>query len=407
MKTRRQIAIWTSAAAVSLSLLGFVLARQNKEVRSRWAFQLPTTPLAGATLFRDKGCAGCHASSGSGAGLAPSLRGRRSLSGLPEVVTAMWNHAPRMWNEMDANGLSYPTLTRQEMSQLLTFLYLAGYADAPGDPVRGKQYFQARDCGRCHGNNATSGNPGSDLQAIPLKDAEDPLSWAQALWNHASGMENKMKALGIRWPKFQASEMRDLFAYLQSLDNSNQADDPDIEGDPDRGWNLYQQKGCIDCHSLDSQSEGIGRNLGQGGQLPATFSEFGEAMVNHFPEMQGAMRAKHSVPPRFENHDIADIAVFLYGLHNPEPVGSAQIGKTTFAWRGCSRCHGQNGEGTAKAPPLRGRGQTYTAALLATDLWRHGQRMYVDNHSHGQAWPELKASDIGHLLTFLNTSPQP
>jgi mono/diheme cytochrome c family protein len=201
--------------------------------------------------------------------------------------------------------------------------------------------------------------------------------------------------------------VRDLFAYLKHLHNSDQADDPDVEGDPDRGWTLYQQKGCIQCHSLEFQSDGIGRNLGEGGQLPATFSEFGEVMVNHFPEMQKAMRAKHSVPPRFENHDLVDIAVFLYGLHNPEPVGSAQIGKSAFTWRGCSRCHGESAEGTAKAPPLRGRGQSYTAALLATDLWRHGQRMYLDNRNHGQAWPELKPSDIGHLLTFLNTSPQP
>ena len=117
------------------------------------------------------------------------------------------------------------------------------------------------------------------------------------------------------------------------------------------------------------------------------------------------MQVERTEMPRFDAHDVTDMAVFLYSLHYLEPSGSPLVGKSVFAWRGCSRCHGQEAQGTAAGPPLRGGRQAYTAVRLATDLWRHGGRMYHDGRQQGQPWPTLQDSDIGHLLTFLNLSP--
>jgi cytochrome c553 len=129
-------------------------------------------------------------------------------------------------------------------------------------------------------------------------------------------------------------------------------------------------------------------------------------MLNHLPNMEKALASHEAQLPHFENHDVADIAVFLYSLHYLEPTGSLQVGKSVFAWRGCNRCHGDNGEGTASGPALRGRGHAYTAVRLATALWAHGGRMYQSAQKSDQAWPALHDSDIGHLLTFLNTAPE-
>ena len=403
MKIPRQITLWTVASVLSLLVLGFVLTWQSAQVRRRWAVQVPTQPVTGSVVFRAKGCGACHGPTAAGTDDGPALRDSRSLSGLPQLVTAMWNHAPRMWQLMKSRHLPYPELTYDETSQLVSYLYVSGYADNGGDIARGEELFQTRSCVRCHSG------PAGNNQAPLLKltaGVEDPLSWTQALWNHASAMQTRMRQLGIAWPQFQARDMRDLFAYVRHASNATDVGFPDVAGDPERGWKLFQQKGCIRCHALSSESGRLGPNLGAERPLPPTFSEFGAALLNHFPAMQKTMQVERTEMPRFDAHDVTDMAVFLYSLHYLEPSGSPLVGKSVFAWRGCSRCHGQEAQGTAAGPALRGGRQAYTAVRLATDLWRHGGRMYQHGRQQGQPWPTLQDSDIGHLLTFLNLSPE-
>ena len=286
----------------------------------------------------------------------------------------------------------------------MSYLYVSGYLDNDGDVARGEKLFQERRCGQCHGESSDGENRGRAVNQ--MTQADDPLSWTQALWNHASAMQANMKSMGIAWPRFQASDLRDLFAYVRHMRDPADNDPPDVGGDPDRGWALFQQKGCIRCHTVSSELGRVGPNLGAERKLPPTFSEFGAALLNHFPEMQSAMQVEKTGIPRFEDHDMMDVAVFLYSLHYLEPTGSPQVGKSIFGWRGCSRCHGENAEGTNQGPALRGRAKTYTAVRLATNLWAHGERMYQNSQKSGQPWPTLQDSDIGHLLTFLNTSPE-
>lgn len=399
MKIPRQLAVWGLAALVSLIGLLIVVQRQHSDVTSRLSMQVAATPVTGALIFRTKGCEDCHGATGGGTEFGPSLRNSSVLTGLPQLVTAMWNHAPRMWQAIEAKGLHYPTLSYEETSQLVTYLYMCAYADNIGNSKRGERLFEERKCAQCHGRK--SQKPG----LVNISDSEDPLSWTQALWNHASAMKTKMRTAGIQWPTFRANDIRDLIAYARQVNNLDEDALADVSGDPDRGWTLFQQKGCIHCHSISPEPGLLGPGLGADRQLPPTFSEFGASLLNHFPKMELAMESEQEQIPHFENNEVADIVVFLYTLHYLEPTGSPQVGKSVFTWRGCSRCHGNDGRGSTSGPALRGRGKAYTAVRLATALWAHGARMYDSTQRHDQPWPALHDSDVGHLLTFLNTAP--
>jgi len=122
--------------------------------------------------------------------------------------------------------------------------------------------------------------------------------------------------------------------------------------------------------------------------------------------MRAALRERGRELPRFNGQEVTDLAVFLYTLHYLEPGGSPDVGRSVFAWRGCGACHGTEGEGTRNAPALRGRASAYTAARLASDLWKHGARMQAQAQKEGQTWPTLDESDVGNMLAFLNTPPQ-
>ncbi len=401
----REFVSWAILAVAGLILLGGVIAIQSRRIAQRSASVVPPRPELGSLIFRRKGCANCQGSVGQGSESGPSLRGKEPLSDLPQLVTAMWNHAPRMWDAMDNRGLAYPDLSYQEMGELVSFLYFSRYADDSGDPNRGANVFRDKQCNRCHSVQGRGGKLGPDLTSVD--SVETPIEWTQALWNHCAKMQAEVRRLNMSWPTFKPKEMADLFAYVRRATGHKDGEFPFPASDPQNGWQVFQDKGCIRCHSVSRNSQGAAPALGANLALPPTFSEFGADMVNHFPKMQQTMTAQGNSVPEFNGTEMSDLVGFIYSLHYVEPSGSLPVGASVFAWRGCADCHGPQAEGTRSAPALRGTGQNYTANRLATDLWRHGARMYKQNNRLKRNWPMLQESDIGNLLTFLNSPPEP
>lgn len=398
MNRRRQLALSVVAALGSVLALIFALQYSRNSAQRRFATAVSPRPAAGRLLFESKGCATCHGPDATGTATGPPLRQRASLSSLSKLVVAMWNHAPRMWTAMREQNLSYRSLDYEETSQLIAYLYISGSDDNEGDIRNGAALFAGKKhCSQCHGNDGRD----SRLAAVAVNGTA--LDWTQALWNHAAIMREHMRKAGLDWPSFGPDDIRDLSAYIRHQNGDTKQPSSVTTADPDNGWIVFQQKGCIRCHSLTGDG-GIGPHLGPNQKLPPTFSQFGAALLNHIPAMEHAIAGQGFQWPEFEHNEVRDLTVFLYTLHYLEPAGSTQIGRTVFTWRGCARCHGAEAEG-GSAPRLRGRGNSFTASKLATDLWRHGARMYESVQRQGQPWPVLQESDVGNLLTFLN-SPQ-
>lgn len=393
MSERRETVMWSLVALAALMAFGVAVRREYESAQRRGATNVASRPSEGDALFRAKGCVQCHEANE----LAARSEGKgQSSQPLPELVTAMWNHAPRMWEAMSAKKMQYPELSYEEAGQLVAFLYISRSMDTPGDRERGARLFEIRQCGRCHG-----AVPGYAPSVAQLASTDDLVTWTQTLWNHASAMQTRMKTVGITWPRFEGNDLRDLFAYIRQDGHESHASIS--KADPERGWQVFQNKGCIECHGISRGSEHVGADFGPSRDLPPTYSQFAASMLNHFPTMQRAMATKGGKPPVFAGSEMADVTVFLYNLHYLEPSGSPQVGGSVFGWRGCAQCHGKTAEGTRAGPALRGRGQTYTSVRLAATLWGHGSHMYARTRAQGQAWPSLLPSDVGDLLAFLNT----
>ncbi|MGH9521206.1 MAG: c-type cytochrome [Terriglobales bacterium] len=409
MSHRRQLASWIGLAGVALAAFFAIMHAQYEPTQQRFALAVTPHPAAGRELFTSKGCSSCHGEDGIG-GRAPSLRERASLQSLPRLVTAVWDHVPRMSEAIRSSGMQYPAMSSEEMAQLFAYLYIVGVTDLPGDAVRGRALFESKGCARCHAAASASAPAFAELSR-----AQTPLALTEALWNHASGMSAELQHRRMQWPAMKSGELRDLFAYVQTVGGNKVYDGR--TGDPARGWQVFQTRSCMTCHALAgrpalektvSQATAVNVSANPGPRplgseaLPATVSRFGEVMLNHFPEMERVMAASGKQPPSFAPGEFTDLAVFLYSLRYEEPTGSPHVGASVFQWRGCASCHGSNASG-GSGPALRGRGQNYTAVRLATGLWRHGAQMYQLTQRTGQAWPELQESDIGDLLAFLNT----
>jgi mono/diheme cytochrome c family protein len=391
--------VWALLAAVAVLAFTGALVTQGRRARERWSLFLASSPQQGSLVFRDKGCIRCHSVNGEGGKVGPDLGRRESAqSSLPQLVTAMWNHAPQMWERMRADRVPYPSLSYDEVAQLLAYLYMSRHVDDAGDPTRGRELFESKGCMRCHAVDGVGGRIGPDLAAA--SDLTGPMEWTDALWNHASGMRQAMEREGVAWPQFEGHELRDLYAFARQ--NSSSRSVP--QGDPARGWQVFQRKSCTGCHSIHFAEQLEGPSFGPERQLPETFTELGGAMFSHSPHMEKAMARQGITRPQLSVQEMTDVFAFLYSLRYVEPAGSPHVGASVFSWRGCSRCHGENGEGTGRAPALRGR--TYNSITLAVALWRHGQKMYAQTRQLGIGWPTLTESDVGDLLAFLNSPPE-
>lgn len=86
----------------------------------------------GAQLFREK-CGPCH-SAGGGRRVGPDLADVPRLDEPIAIFAAMWNHAPRMEQELRSRGLVWPRLMPGEAADLTAFLVARRAAGRGGNP---------------------------------------------------------------------------------------------------------------------------------------------------------------------------------------------------------------------------------------------------------------------------------
>lgn len=399
MSTKWQILLWTVATIAACTLLLFVLDREQEHRVGRWSTYLVGNPRAGQGLFTSKGCARCHGIHGAGEASAADLGSVASGgSGPQRLATAMWNHGPEMWKRMSEEKLEYPSIDRQEMSHLFAYLFTAQFAAEPGDPARGDELIRSRGCQHCHSAGEGSARPLGGAGA-----AYTPITWTQAMWNHSTVSDPAIDR--ARWA---GGEMADVLARVQGSARGAVEDDVLLQASPDRGWKLFQEKSCESCHALTGEKGGAAGAppLVRDDQLPATILDLAGSLWMHGPQMPGAEIPSGISWARLGAQETADLIAFLYSARYTEPGGSSRVGEVIFDGKDCTRCHGPHAEGGGNGPALRGRGVTYSSIALAAALWNHGPKMYARAVASHEPWPVFSEDEVGHLLTFLNTSAE-
>jgi cytochrome c2 len=390
------LALRVAFALAAVLLLIIVLRWEEKRATNRWSTLVEGSPPAGEKLFETRGCSSCH--TGAEAAPGPNLSADTARrSGPDQLVTAMWNHAPQMWERMREAGVVHPAFTQQEMADLLAYLYTLRYVGAPGDERNGGRLFTRKGCASCHNVRGRGAREAKDLSAAVSPSTA--VGFATAMWNHP---RRRGESEGAR---FDGVDANDILSYIRGGGVARQLDHQLVGADFQRGWAVFRQKSCIACHSVKDEAGHVGPELGPGRELPPTVVQFAGAIWNHSPAMWEAMEHLRIQRPSFLEREMADLVAFLYSFRYAEPGGSPKVGEVLFEGRGCSRCHGALAQGTAEGPELRGRGKSFTSVTMASALWRHGPAMFRRTRDLGLPWPLLAEDDVGDLITFLNTSP--
>ncbi|MFQ5852635.1 MAG: c-type cytochrome, partial [Candidatus Binatia bacterium] len=174
----------------------------------------PGNPQHGKKLFTQKRCAECHKITGHGKGVGPDLRVKLKGS-LMQIAGEMWNHGPKMWTKMRERGINVPSLSPEEMSDLISYLYFLQFIDHQGNIERGEAVYREKRCGACHSFPRAGEKRAPDLTKV--EKLETPLEVITEMWNHSGGMERMMLEQNVAWPVFKGGEMADLIAYLLAV----------------------------------------------------------------------------------------------------------------------------------------------------------------------------------------------
>jgi mono/diheme cytochrome c family protein len=360
---------------------------------------IPGDAKAGIQIFFQKGCAKCHAVLGEGGRSAPDLaRAPAGHLSAAELVAGMWNHAPAMWERMRVEHVAPPRFTEGEMANLFAFLYSVRSMDEPGDPERGRQLLSEKRCLSCHAVAGRGGRVGPDLRN--WASYRNPVSWVQAMWNHAPAMQALMAERGLDWPQFKATNVADLIAYIRTLAPNPSGRVYLRPADPEAGRQLFRQKGCVACHVVRGAGGGAAPDLGAR-PLPRTLGQVAGLMWNHSPSMWASMQAQHVPRPQFSHKEMADLIAYLFAERYFEVKGNTGRGRRMFEDKGCAGCHSV-GEGVGIGPDLaRWRGGASTIPL-ATVLWNHGPLMFERMEEQQIPWPRFRPGEIVDLMEFLN-----
>jgi mono/diheme cytochrome c family protein len=268
-------------------------------------FEKPGEAERGKRLFTEKSCAGCHGLTKPLASGTPPVSGWGGLTDPVLLAQAMWNHAPGMLKATAAKHLAWPSLSGQDLADLLVYLRnLPGVAQRPSNlqttaGTNGEALFRSKGCAGCHGS---AGDLSRRLTGLTSTEV------AAAMWDHAPRMAAAGK--GSPLPQFNSEEMRELLSFLWARQFFQES------GSAAHGRHVFSAKRCNSCHGVSSS----GAPDLIAAHAPFNGATMVSALWRHGPGMLQQMKQKGVPWPRFTGNEMADLIAYL-NLHTRAVTG--------------------------------------------------------------------------------------
>jgi cytochrome c551/c552 len=354
----------------------------------------------GRAVIERSGCLNCHSLDGSGDGLAGDLAFRSIFHQQSPSKTAaeMWNHAPKMWELIAAEGQGIPEVSRKDAEDVYAFFRSARYFEPRGEVIHGKAVFSEKGCARCHQTGSETDGAQGGPRVGDWSTQFDTAAWTSSLWNHAQTMFREMDATRVEWPTMSEQEMVDLLLYLRtSVGRRDPANDLTLT-DPSTGKAVFEGSGCADCHTLGEVVSGK-VDLAKTARDARTMSGLAAAMWNHIPEMYARSAKEKRDLDSLTPDQVASLASYFYFNGSFSEAGNPTKGESVFKKKGCNTCHGS--QQRTLPPP---GGERINGPAMMSAVWTHGPSMLREMNDRGMRWPEFSEREMENLIAFLNDS---
>jgi cytochrome c2 len=263
----------------------------------------------GKRLFREKQCILCHSPGGKTEDEGPDLRYVDYFISPLRLIQVIWDHGSEMEELMRKKNIKRPELSDYDLQDIASYLRQINKTPksdlkliATGNPADGRKIFLEKKCSLCHAIDENSESVGPDLRDA---DYNQNVSMIGAvLWNHAPKMWQMMKDNGINIPRLLDKEIADITAFIYFFKFTQ------VNGDAQKGRNVFSRKNCIKCHKLGNEGGEEGPSVAE---MPVIDSPMKFSMViwNQASKMEQIMNSENQPWPNFSNSEMADLYEFL------------------------------------------------------------------------------------------------
>ncbi len=176
---------------------------------------------------------------------------------------------------------------------------------------------------------------------------------------------------------------------------------------PMAGAQVFGEKGCVKCHSINGLGGRVGPDLG-GISRAGSFYELAATLWNHVPGMKASMQEHGIEQSSISAREAADLIAFLFTIDYFDSPGDVEAGKELFTEKECVVCHQIGVYGGVIGPSLDHLSQYGSPILVAAALWNHGPAMSQLMESKGVERPSFQGSELLDLISYLESvSPYP
>lgn len=177
-----------------------------------------------------------------------------------------------------------------------------------------------------------------------------------------------------------------------------------IPGDARRGWYVFSEKGCIQCHGMGESSKAImAPDLSKSRSTHISSAGLAAEMWTHAPEMWGKMPVKWLKFNKLKETEMADIFAFLYFIRYLDEKGSSAKGKEVLETKGCTECH-SIGERSGKIGPDLAKWSEFSNPILWLQMmWNHALKMKSVMDQIAKPWPILGKNDVIDIIAYISS----
>ena len=175
-------------------------------------------------------------------------------------------------------------------------------------------------------------------------------------------------------------------------------------GDVMRGWRLFNDKQCVDCHAIWGQGASLGPDLGRLGTRRLSGDRLAGVMWNHIPKMLSRMHQAGHAPDVISTEEMADIFALINFVRQLDEPGDPAMGERILRVKGCTQCHAIDTTGGNVGPDLAKWGSYANPVIWAQMMWEHAPVMEAAMKQSDMQWPELEGPDLVHIVAYIRSA---
>lgn len=179
---------------------------------------------------------------------------------------------------------------------------------------------------------------------------------------------------------------------------------PTASGDVMRGWNVFHDKRCVDCHAIWDQGGLAGPDLGRLRSGRFSDGQLAGVMWNHIPKMLGRMKQSGRPPATVSAEEMADLFALIFFVRQLDEPGSAVRGEEILRIKGCLNCHAAGVSGANIGPDLAKWSEYANPVVWAQLMWEHAPMMEEAMQRSNIEWPKLEGDDLVHIVAYVRSA---